>query len=263
MAPILVCLIFRVQALASGVSGLSISTKNFAEVKQSPFESSKIITALPIGEQVNIMYIEGDWAYIIRGGDAGYVRLDTFYEAPPVEENKIGIDTALYIEDKITESPAIENGANNTGVQIATVVKERASKVTFPTWDIIKADIFKLNTPAEVYDIKSGKVYYVQSFSNGNHADVETVTQQDTDIMFDTFGGEWSWDVRPVWVTINGATIAGSINGMPHASETIYDNGMNGQICIHFKGSKTHNGNQSYTDLHQEIAQEAYDISQN
>ncbi len=136
-----------------------------------------------------------------------------------------------------------------------------ASSVELLDWSEVKT-IFKTYTPAKVYDVRSGKVYYVQSFSNGSHADVETLTKEDTAIMKETFGGVWSWAVRPVWVTINGHTIAGSINGQPHATGTISGNNMDGQVCIHFRGSTTHNGNTSFAAEHQRGVTEAWNAAQ-
>lgn len=139
-------------------------------------------------------------------------------------------------------------------------LKTRASKVTFPTWEEAKKVVI-VGDDIEVYDVLTGKTYYVRSMSNGNHSDVEPITAKDTEIMFEVFNKKWDWDVRPVWITINGVTIAASINGMPHAQNTNKDNNMEGHVCLHFLGSKTHNGNVSFTKLHQDIAKEAYDYS--
>ncbi len=122
-------------------------------------------------------------------------------------------------------------------------------------------NIFTIGVPAKVYDVYSGITYFVKSFSNGHHADVEPVSKEDTSLLKETYGGSWSWDPRPVWVTINGYTMAASINGMPHGSGTNPNNGMDGQVCIHFKGSTTHNGNTSFGQEHQKALIEAYNLS--
>lgn len=126
------------------------------------------------------------------------------------------------------------------------------------SWHEVK-NIFTTYTPAEVLDVRTGITYYVQSFSNGKHADVETLTKDDTNKLLQTYGGKWQWDPRPVWVTINGRTIAGSINGMPHGGGTIAGNGMNGQVCIHFLDSSTHNGNLKFAQDHQTAVYEAFE----
>lgn len=76
--------------------------------------------------------------------------------------------------------------------------------------------------------------------------------------MLQTYGGRWDWDPRPVYVTINGRTIAGSINGMPHGGGVNSENGMSGQVCIHFRGSTVHNGNTSFARDHQNAITEAW-----
>ena len=133
-----------------------------------------------------------------------------------------------------------------------------AGEVQLLEWSQIKDNIVTINTPIQVYDIKTGFTYYVQSFSNGLHADVETMTKDDTNIMLSTFGGTWSWEVRPVIITVNGVKIAASIHGMPHGGSTISGNGMNGHVCLHFKGSRVHNGNTTYNNELQTAVVTAY-----
>ncbi|MCL1935318.1 MAG: hypothetical protein FWF57_02945 [Defluviitaleaceae bacterium] len=119
-------------------------------------------------------------------------------------------------------------------------------------WSIV-SQIINPSTILEIYDIGTGLTYNVYSFSNGNHADVVTLTREDTDILFYTFGNRWNWNVRPVWVTIGDITVAASINGMPHGnSQSHLNNGLGGHICLHFYGSNTHNGNVSFARLHQQ-----------
>jgi hypothetical protein len=132
--------------------------------------------------------------------------------------------------------------------------------VEYTPWSEAKK-VFAIGMDASVYDVKTGLTYTVRSFSNGNHADVEPVTVQDTAIMKETFDGVWKWDPRPVWVTVNGRVMACSINGMPHGGGVNANNGMDGQICIHFLGSATHNGNTAFGKQHQDAALEAYEAA--
>ena len=112
-------------------------------------------------------------------------------------------------------------------------------------WTMRDSGMIPTGTTIQIFDIRSGLTYYVRNFSNGNHADVETVSQRDTDIMRQTSGG-FSWDARPVLATFNGRTFAAAIHTMPHAGYTISGNGMNGHICLHFLESTPHNGNRSW-----------------
>lgn len=133
----------------------------------------------------------------------------------------------------------------------------KSSQAELLNWSEAK-DVFIIGTDALITDVRTGLQYYVRSFSNGLHADVEPVTVEDTQIMLATYGGRWDWDTRPIWVTINGRTLAASINGMPHGGGINSNNGMDGQVCIHFVGSRTHNGNKSHENDHQNSIMEAW-----
>ena len=122
-------------------------------------------------------------------------------------------------------------------------------------------NVVRIGVNISVYDVRSGLTYNVKSFSNGAHADVEPVTTEDTAIMKRTYGGVWSWDPRSVWVTVGSVTIAAAINGMPHGGGINPNNGMQGQVCLHFKGSSVHNGNRSYNSRMQAAVQAAFDAA--
>lgn len=134
------------------------------------------------------------------------------------------------------------------------------SPVELVHWSEVK-EFLPTGQPIQIYDILTGYTYNVQSLSNGLHADVETLTAADTEIFLETFGGEWSWTPRPVWVYIGDRVLAASINGQPHSVHTIENNNMNGHVCLHFLGSTTHNGNLDFAQLHQDVLMEAWNLS--
>ncbi len=198
----------------------TIDRVNFRE---EPSTGSPSMGILPAGTAVEVMeFNETGWGLVAYNDNLGYV----FAEFVVPEEE--------YVEPAVPSAELVE-------------------------WSEAK-DIFTIGVAAEVYDVRSGLTYQVKSFSNGNHADVEPVTEQDTATMKQTYGGAWSWDTRPVIVTINGRSLAASINGMPHGGGVNGSNGMNGQVCIHFKGSTTHNGNRSHEADHQRCVMEAYNF---
>ncbi|MCL2085212.1 MAG: SH3 domain-containing protein, partial [Oscillospiraceae bacterium] len=135
-----------------------------------------------------------------------------------------------------------------------------AGGVEMLEWKSVKG-ILPLHRALLITDVRTKLTYTVQSFSNGLHADVEPLTKADTAVLLKTYGGKWKWDPRPVWVTFNGRTFAASINGMPHGGGTISGNGMNGQVCLHFLGSKPHNGNKAFERDHQAGVKEAYNAA--
>ena len=91
----------------------------------------------------------------------------------------------------------------------------------------------------KVTDYYTGISWYMKRTGGYNHADVEPVSPEDTKQMQRVYR-HWSWTRRPVLVKINGEYVAGSINGMPHGFDRQSNNGMSGQVCIHFLNSKTH-----------------------
>lgn len=140
-------------------------------------------------------------------------------------------------------------------------------------------NIFKRGTTATVYDIETGLSFMVKRNYGTNHADCETLTQDDTDTMLLAYGGEWSWNRRAIVVSVGGYIFAASMAGMPHAGlesepagkyvsnrtgdfgygynyDSIKGNGMSGHFCIHFKGSMLHEKAQTEA-RHQEKVKEA------
>ncbi|MEJ8555412.1 peptidoglycan-binding domain-containing protein [Tepidibacter sp. Z1-5] len=118
----------------------------------------------------------------------------------------------------------------------------------------------------EVLDIYSGKSFKAKRTYGTNHIDAETINEYDTSVFKNIFGGNWSWNKRPVIVTYNGISLPASMAGMPHAGndsapatayttwrsgnygsgtnlDAVKNNGMNGVFDIHFLGSKTHSSN--------------------
>lgn len=102
---------------------------------------------------------------------------------------------------------------------------------------------FARHSTATVIDVETGLSFTVRRYGGFNHADVEPLTLADRNTMFRIYGNQWSWNRRPVVVIINGERIAGSMNGMPHAGQSILNNNFNGHFCIHFLDSRTHGSN--------------------
>lgn len=107
----------------------------------------------------------------------------------------------------------------------------------------------------QVKDCKTGKIFTCKRWSGGSHIDAEPKTANDTRIMKSIYG-HWSWRRRPVLVKYNGHVYAGSMNGMPHGTQTISNNNFDGHFCIHFTGSKTH-GSKKVDAMHQNCVKEA------
>lgn len=126
-------------------------------------------------------------------------------------------------------------------------------------------DIWVKGTNAIVTDVDTGKSFEVKRTYGSNHADVEPLTKEDTNIIKDIWGG-FGWERRAVVVQIGEYTLAGSMTAMPHAGvdskpadryvsgrsdgygwgynlDKVKNNGASGVMDIHFKNSRTHSTN--------------------
>ena len=100
-----------------------------------------------------------------------------------------------------------------------------------------------------VKDCRTGKTFQAKRWSGANHMDSMPLTKADTAVMRSLYG-QWSWRRRSILVKYNGHVYAASMNGMPHGTTTIKNNGFPGHFCIHFYKSKTH-GSKRVDPTHQ------------
>jgi uncharacterized protein YgiM (DUF1202 family) len=120
--------------------------------------------------------------------------------------------------------------------------------------------IMKKGVSFEVIDVRSGIHWNMVRFGDVTahwHADVCPVTKADTDAMTQAWGGELNASRRPVWVKYDGKYYAASLMGYVHNTDPIGDNGMDGQVCLHFRGSKIHESAR-VDEAHQACIMEAF-----
>jgi len=119
-------------------------------------------------------------------------------------------------------------------------------QVENPAWSEVD-EIFSTTDEVLVTDIESGLSLRVSRIYGTNHADVEPVNAEDSEVLKEIYGGEWNWERRPVVVQIDDRLLAGSITGMPHGENVnghISDNSFSGHFDIHFRGSRRHKDNE-------------------
>jgi len=147
-------------------------------------------------------------------------------------------------------------------------------------FDDVKS-IYARGDVATVIDVQTGLKMQIKRTYGGNHADVETLTKEDTAILKEVAGGSWNWTRRPVIVEIDGYRIAASMTAMPHAGrddkpevvvvsnrsggfgtgqnlDEVKGNGMDGHFDIHFLNSRTHSTNK-VDSKHQEAIKRAFE----
>ena len=110
---------------------------------------------------------------------------------------------------------------------------------------------------ATVVDVATGLSFTVWRYGGDSHFDVEPFSAQDTATLKTIYGGEWSWDRRAIWILLDGRTVAGSMNGMPHDGYRIAESQFNGHFCIHLFHSRVHVSDVE-CPLHQAAVLEAY-----
>ncbi len=128
-------------------------------------------------------------------------------------------------------------------------------------------DMIPKGTNFKIYDVKTGIVWWAHRWSGGRHADIETLTAADSARLCQIYGvsnlqeivDENMWERRPCLVTIGTRTFACSLDGMQHNpdGDTISNNDMDGQICLHFTNSEGHSS-QAVSETHAEAIEYAY-----
>jgi len=117
--------------------------------------------------------------------------------------------------------------------------RDGGGTVTLLPWEMVN-QIWQRGTTARVHDVETGISFVAWRLYGSLHADVEPLTKRDTRLLLQMYSGRWSWSRRAVIVELGGRYIAGSMNGVPHGQQGIYDNDFPGQFCIHFLGSRLH-----------------------
>ncbi len=131
-------------------------------------------------------------------------------------------------------------------------------QVEKPAWSEVDK-IFNTTDKVLVTDVETGLSLRVSRIYGTYHADVEPIKPQDAEVLREIYGGEWSWERRPVVVQIDDRLLAGSITGMPHGENVnghIQDNNFAGHFDIHFRGSRRHRDNE-IDERHQNMVEEA------
>lgn len=120
--------------------------------------------------------------------------------------------------------------------------------------------LFKVKKVVIITDVRTGiswREKRVSGTTRSRHADCEPCTAADAAKLKRVYGGRWSWDRRPIWVSIDGKRYAASMNGMPHGKTLISANNFDGHHCIHFLNSRT-DGKNRVDPAHQAAVREAY-----
>ncbi len=195
-------------------------------------------------DEINVTLndLEKDNSKISRGGD--------------VEEKSISKEKSL---DDV-------NSDIVRGITVSSqkeIVKSAKPQIENLDWFSKAQYVYPIGAVAEVEDVYTGKTFKLKRTFGTNHADVEALTREDSEVIKNVWGGNYSWERRPVIVSVSGKRIAASMAAMPHAGNDAYpalaeapdlsggygtgqnldvvkNNGMDGVCDLHFLNSMRH-----------------------
>jgi len=107
-------------------------------------------------------------------------------------------------------------------------------------WQTEAQFLLPINQTATIIDFETETSFRVRRTIGTNHADVEPLTAQETEIARSIFGGRHSREPRAIIVEVDGRRIAASMSFYPHGVYYIPDNNFDGHFDIHFRNSSHH-----------------------
>ena len=157
-------------------------------------------------------------------GVAGVMTLNRLNSA-----NAISSSGTLLIQSAATQQPAATGNPSSTAF-----TPPSASKVQYANWYSTIRAIAKSMPDVVIYDPDSGLHFNLHMFSFGKHADSETPTAADTDVLNQVVGVN-NWTPKYVWVCFpDGQVYIGSIHSHGHEVDHTPNNNLEGHICLHF-----------------------------
>ena len=257
-------------ASSSSTSTTTLMTRVNAHVRSGPSTNNTSLRVLPAGTNVTVLeHNPSSWSRVNIGNTTGYIKSDLLVPpGTPLSSSssprflltttsvnvRSGPSTNHSVVRQLAQGTSVEvlgtaNGWSSVRIGGSTTGYIRADLLgTTPVNPLELANMSVINSLARsgtmirVHDIRTGISYNMRVLSGGRHLDVDTATQADTNAKFQSRGGRWSWDARPVRVTIGNRTFAAAINGMPHGVTAVRNNGINGHFCIWFPGSTSNGG---------------------
>ncbi len=172
------------------------------------------------------------------------LKIKGFYK--PAIDGKYGDQTVAAVK-AFQKSKGISQDGKAGNDTIKALFGKNASNYTYVTerldWFSKGVNVFTGQCVYTIKDVSTGKTFRGRRRFGSNHLDTEPLTASDTATLKSIYGGEWSWNRRAILVLYNGHVYAASMNGMPHGTSTITNNGFDGHFCIHFYKSRTHETN--------------------
>ena len=132
---------------------------------------------------------------------------------------------------------------------------ESGIKTLLVDWNIADA-LIEQEKIYRLIDLHSGESILIERIGGVEHADIETINEENTKTLFAITGENWSWERRPVYMQLSdNVYLSASMSAYPHGDSKLNSN-LDGHICLHFLNSKTH-GSKKVDSAHQKAIKEA------
>ena len=280
--------------IASLMPALALSVGVYVNTPSRFFKSPSLSSgyvSIPKGTGLTMTAYSGPWAQVAYGSVtgymplahlntrsryAGYISRNTYLFASPsasAAHRGVTVNTKVYVIGRSGDFFRVQNESgsitcyvpvgyvSHTRVAVpsaaASALANWRSRVVKMDWFKGGSDVLPTGSYGYIYDIATGLVVHVKRMGGHNHADLEPASTSDTAKLYKMSGGSFSWASRAVILYSNGRFVACAINTMPHGSQTLTNNGYNGQFCLHMTNSRTHETN-NVNAYHQAAINYAY-----
>ncbi|MCY6370852.1 LysM peptidoglycan-binding domain-containing protein [Clostridium ganghwense] len=196
--------------------------------------SDNNIISQPSVKTVNYTVMSGDNLWTIA--EKHNTSMDAIIKSNMLASNKLMPGQILTVPVNSTEI------VSPVGI---TMIRKRPTDTYGDLYDWQNARrVFTVGQPAVLRDLQTGITFNVKYYGGSNHADIVTLTKDDTAKLQKVFS-TWSWyNKKPMVLCFTQGgkyhQLAVSVTGMPHGTTDIYDNGLTGHLDMYFYNSKGH-----------------------
>jgi hypothetical protein len=205
------------------------------------YSHSRNVPYVPPGRDATVSWDGPDFTFqnqynqpiLIRSNARGGTIIVTLYSSHVIEHKPREVPGAVRL---LPEEIYIQSTANHFNL------KSQYGKLI--PWEEAN-HIVPVKSIFSIKDLETGLTFQVQRRAGKDHADVQPLTKEDTNIMKQIYHGRWSWKRKAILVHSGNEWLAASMNGMPHGGDGIPGNGFSGHFCVHFFRSTTHKSHAS------------------
>lgn len=196
--------------------------------------SDNNIISQPAVKTVNYTVVSGDNLWTIA--EKYNTSMDAIIKSNMLASNKLMPGQILTVPVDSTEI------VSPVGI---TMMRKRPTNTYGDLYDWQNARrIFTVGQTAILRDLETGITFNIKYYGGSNHADIITLTKDDTAKLQKVFS-TWSWNNKKPMVlcfTQGGKyhQLAVSVTGMPHGTTDIYNNDLAGHLDMYFYNSKGH-----------------------